>query len=238
MAKRYEHFEAYLTRLQGDTLRLTYDQIRELSGLRSLPRSVYDHPHQYLSSSTSQPIPAAWMRAGWRKFDHNYDDQYIDLHRAVPREATTLADETADDGDSNENPQLVLVKARRGQTNFRNRLLQAYGTTCAITGSEVVALLEAAHIVPHAQEPNYSTSNGLLLRADVHTLFDLHQISINSDCQVVVSRRLHNTEYAQYEWQHLKAFPKAPADQPSAKGLKRHLDMFLAIEAEQHQPGP
>ncbi len=234
MAKKYDAFEAHLRGLTGDTLRLTYDQIREYSGLGALPKSVYAYPHQYLSSSKSQPIPAAWQRAGWRKFNHNYDEQYIDLHRTVPLEAVTLADDTADDGVSNENRQLVSVKTRRGQPDFRARLLRAYGNTCAITGSTVAPLLEAAHIVPHAYETNYSTSNGLPLRADIHTLFDLHLIAIDPDGQVVVSGRLQGTEYAQYQFQRLKAFPEAPADQPSVEGLKRHHDLFLAIETEQY----
>lgn len=228
MAKGYDAFEAHLRNLPGDTVRLTYEQIREHSGLEKLPKSVFLHAHQYLSNSKSQPIPAAWLRAGWRKFNHNYDEQYIDLHRAIPLEAVTLADNAGDDGVDNENRQLVNVKTRRGQPDFRERLRRAYSDTCAITGSIVVPLLEAAHIVPHAQKTNYATSNGLLLRADIHTLFDMHLVAIDPDGQVVVAERLQGTEYAQYQFQRLKAFPETPADQPSLENLKRHHDLFLA----------
>jgi predicted restriction endonuclease len=102
----------------------------------------------------------------------------------------TLADEAGDDGLDNENRQLVNVKTRRGQTDFRERLRRVYGDMCAITGSMVVPLFKAAHITPHAHKTNYATSNGLLLRADIHTLFDMHLIAIDPDGQVVVSRRL------------------------------------------------
>lgn len=230
MAKKYNAFEAHLRSLSGDTVRLTYDQIREHSGLEKLPKSVSDHAHQYLSNSKSQPIPAAWLRAGWRKFNHNYDEQYIDLHRAIPFDAATLVDDAGDDGVDNKNRQLVNIKTRRGQRDFRERLRRIYGDTCAISGSMVVPLLEAAHIVPHAHSTNYATSNGLLLRADIHTLFDMHLIAIDPDGQVVVSRRLQRTEYAQYQFQRLKAFPETPADQPSVERLKRHHDLFLASQ--------
>ncbi|MBH9723589.1 HNH endonuclease [Burkholderia contaminans] len=228
MAKGYDAFETHLRNLPEDTVRLTYEQIREYSGLEKLPKSVFVHAPQYLSNSKSQPIPAAWLRAGWRKFNHNYDEQYIDLHRAVPLEVVTLADETGDDGVDNENRQLVNVKTRRGQPDFRERLRHVYSDTCAITGSIVVPLLEAAHIVPHAHKTDYATSNGLLLRADIHTLFDMHLIAIDPDGQVVVSGRLQGTEYAQYQFQRLKAFPETPDDQPSLENLKRHHDLFLA----------
>jgi len=230
MARKYDAFEAHLRSLPGDTLRLTYDQIREYSGLEKLAKSVSEHAHQYLSNSKSQPIPAAWLRAGWRKFNHNYHEQYIELHRAVPVEAVTLDDDAGDDGVNNENRQLVNVKTRRGQPDFRERLRRAYGDTCAITGSSVVPLLEAAHIVPHARKTNYSTSNGLLLRADIHTLFDMHLIAIDPEHQVVVSARLQGTEYAQYQFQGLVAFPENPADQPCLEELKRHHDLFLALQ--------
>lgn len=230
MAKKYDAFEVYLRSLPGDTVRITYDQIREHSGLEKLAKSVSEHAHQYLSNSESQPIPAAWLRAGWRKFNHNYDEQYIDLHRAVPLEAVTLPDDAGDDGVDNENRQLVNVKTRRGQPDFRKRLRRVYRDTCAITGSIVVPLLEAAHIVPHAHKTNYATSNGLLLRADIHTLFDMHLIGIDPDGQVVVSGRLQGTEYEQYHFQRLKAFPETPAHQPSLEKLKRHYDLFLASQ--------
>ena len=234
MAKKYDAFEAYLRSLPGDTIRLTYDQIREYGGLEKLPKSVSEHAYQYLSNSKSQPIPAAWLRAGWWTFNHNYNEQYIDLHRSVPLEAVTLADDVGDDGVQNENRQLVNVKTRRGQRDFRERLRRAYGDTCAITGSIVVPLLEAAHIVPHAHKTNYATSNGLLLRADMHTLFDMHLIAVDSDGRVVVSGRLQGTEYAQYHLQRLKAFPQTPVDQPSSENLKRHHGRFLASQETTH----
>lgn len=227
---RYDALEAHLRSLPGDTVRLTFDEINKLIAPHELPASAYVHPQQYLSSTKTQPIPAAWMRAGWKKSNHDFDQQYVELRRVVPLEAITLADDVGDDGLDNENRQFVNIKTRRGQADFRNRLRRAYGGTCAITGSTVTPLLEAAHIVPHALKTDYATSNGLLLRADIHTLFDLHLIAIDADGRVAVSRTLEGTEYAQYHGRCFVAFPVASDDQPSTDELKRHHDLFLARE--------
>ena len=64
------------------------------------------------------------------------------------------------------------IAQRRSQPAFRNALLDAYDRKCAITGCEVVEVLEAAHIYPYRGPDTSKVVNGLLLRADVHTLFD------------------------------------------------------------------
>lgn len=70
------------------------------------------------------------------------------------------------------------IEERRGQSEFRKNLLKAYKYKCAITGCNAEEALEAAHIVPCSKEENYDLENGLLLRADIHTLFDLRLINI------------------------------------------------------------
>jgi hypothetical protein len=73
------------------------------------------------------------------------------------------------------------IRARRGQQQFRNALRQRYGDQCVITGCEVLALLEAAHIKPYRGVDDNNAENGLLLRADIHTLFDLYLLGIEPD---------------------------------------------------------
>lgn len=65
------------------------------------------------------------------------------------------------------------IIARRGQAAFRRALLDAYDGRCAVTGCTETNVLEAAHIVGHRSRGRYEVPNGLLLRADWHTLFDL-----------------------------------------------------------------
>lgn len=87
------------------------------------------------------------------------------------------------------------IKERRGQANFRMRLLEAYGRRYCISGCRVEALLEAAHIRPHAEEPYYDTRNGLLLRADLHTLYDLHLLGVDEYGSVVLSPEVNDLDY-------------------------------------------
>jgi hypothetical protein len=73
---------------------------------------------------------------------------------------------------------LRQIKARRGQQKFRNVLRARYGDRCMITGCRLMDVVEAAHIKPHRGQQDDHPANGLLLRADLHTLYDLDFIGI------------------------------------------------------------
>lgn len=91
---------------------------------------------------------------------------------------------------------LKAIKIRRGQQNFRKQLLKIYNSTCIITGCKIVDILEAAHINPYRGTKDNHPSNGLLLRADIHTLFDLNFIAINpKSFAVELSAKLLNSDY-------------------------------------------
>ena len=76
---------------------------------------------------------------------------------------------------------LATIKARRGQDEFRNDLRGRYGDACMVTGCPLLALLEAAHIRPYRGEKDNHPANGLFLRADIHTLFDLDLLGIDPE---------------------------------------------------------
>ena len=116
------------------------------------------------------------------------------------------ADDALHDGSpgSDDARRLAEVKVRRGQDGFRQSLLAAYSRQCAVTGSSVVDLLEAAHIVPHSEETNYRVTNGLLLRADIHTLYDVHLLSVDERSRIHVSKMLKNSEYWGFHGKSLK----------------------------------
>lgn len=76
------------------------------------------------------------------------------------------------------------ILMRRGQSAFREKLLRKYGC-CLITGCDAKEALEAAHIKAFASGGRNHLSNGLLLRADIHTLFDLGRISIDPESWTV-----------------------------------------------------
>jgi len=94
---------------------------------------------------------------------------------------------------------LTAIKSRRGQVNFRQSLLTAFNDTCCITGCSVSSVLEAAHIISHSDETNYKVTNGILLRADIHTLFDLNLIGIDQHGVVHISNELEQSEYSGYQ---------------------------------------
>lgn len=115
------------------------------------------------------------------------------------------------------------IVRRRGQPEFRKQLLKIYGNRCAVTGCDVVATLEAAHILPYKGPETNHPANGLLLRSDIHTLFDLGQITVDpATLAVEVGSELAGTEYDQYQGQKLtEPREKSLAPSPEALGIHR-----------------
>ena len=91
---------------------------------------------------------------------------------------------------------VASVVRRRGQPKFRSALLEAYGGRCAISGCDAEAALEACHIRPYMGPHTNELSNGLLLRADLHTLFDLGLLAVDTATMTaVVAPELEGTTY-------------------------------------------
>lgn len=118
---------------------------------------------------------------------------------------------------------MAAIVRRRGQSTFRKNLMVAYGNACAITGCNLPAVLEAAHVHPYKGEHTNDVSNGLLLRADIHTLFDLGLIAIESKTMAVrVSPELKNSEYEKLDGSLLRQ-PKDPSRRVHPDALNWHL---------------
>ena len=92
---------------------------------------------------------------------------------------------------------------RRGQPEFRQKLLEAYGC-CSITDCISEKALEAAHIRPYSDTKNNDPTNGLLLRADIHTLFDRHLIGIDPDTMTVCVAQSLLKDYGQFYGKRLQ----------------------------------
>lgn len=117
---------------------------------------------------------------------------------------------------------LSAIVRRRGQPTFRLHLLAAYNSRCAITGCEVEAVLDAAHIVPYMGPETNHPGNGLLLRTDLHTLFDLKLVAVDvATMSLLVSPILANTCYEEYRGWILRV-PDDLESQPSQKALEQH----------------
>jgi uncharacterized protein YjbI with pentapeptide repeats len=114
----------------------------------------------------------------------------------------------------------ISVARRQGQSKFRQSLLEAYNYRCAITGCNAQEALEAAHIIPYSETENNHLSNGLLLRADLHTLFDLDLIAINPETMKVhLAPSLRRTDYGELDGKSLK-LPKNKAYFPRRDALQ------------------
>ncbi len=119
---------------------------------------------------------------------------------------------------------LRAIRIRRGQTAFRNTLLAAYGGRCAITDCDIEDVLEAAHISPYSKSYSDHVGNGLLLRADIHTLFDCNLLAFDPETrQLVLAGKLRDSEYAHLPHQVLRE-PSNPADRPNQQYLAERLD--------------
>jgi hypothetical protein len=123
--------------------------------------------------------------------------------------------------------QLAWRTRRQGQPDFRADLLQHYERKCAITGYAVDITLEAAHIEPYVDPLSNALDNGLLLRADVHALFDEHLIGIDASNHVVLSSRLSQSGYADELKGATLFVPKSASARPSNKKLAEHLSRLI-----------
>jgi putative restriction endonuclease len=122
-----------------------------------------------------------------------------------------------------------LTRGRLGQGAFRVLVIDAYDRRCAVTGEKTLPVLEAAHIKPYASQGPHRVSNGLLLRSDLHKLFDLGYVTVTPDLHLEVSPKLktewqNGREYYAYHGQQLRVRPTDPASQPGREFLAWHND--------------
>jgi putative restriction endonuclease len=114
------------------------------------------------------------------------------------------------------------VVRRRGQATFRRKVLAAYRGRCALTGTDVLPALDAAHISPYSGPASDHIENGLLLRSDIHALFDLGLLAIDSaSMRCLLDPSLASTSYADLEGRKLR-LPVDGSKMPSPLALDAH----------------
>jgi len=121
---------------------------------------------------------------------------------------------------------LQEIVRRQGQPKFRKMLLAAYNSKCVVTDCDVESVLEAAHIAPYLGTESNTVQNGLLLRADIHTLFDLGQLKITPDGRIELHETLFGTVYEQYQGQCIKQ-PVTQTNAPSVEALALKYELVL-----------
>lgn len=112
----------------------------------------------------------------------------------------------------------ALVKVRNGQAAYRQQLLQKYGLVCAVTGPCPAEALEAAHLLAFSTHGRHDVDEGLLLRSDIHKLFDRGLVAVHpSSLQVYVSSTIR--DYPAYSGLHGSRLVVSP---PKRTALRQH----------------
>lgn len=121
---------------------------------------------------------------------------------------------------------LRTIRQRRGQKRFRDSLISRYGPRCMVTGCDLLDVLEAAHVWPYRGQEDNHPENGLLLRADIHTLFDLDQLAVDPETlTVLLSPVLEQT--GSYRSLAGTALNANPACRPAREPLLHRWQSFL-----------
>jgi putative restriction endonuclease len=120
-----------------------------------------------------------------------------------------------------------LIKSRLGQGAFRILVIGAYKRKCAISGEKALPVLQAAHIRPFNEQGPNSVNNGLLLRSDLHILFDRGYITVSPEYKIEVSRRIkeefnNGKHYYAFHGKEFNALPKIIEERPSLDYIRWH----------------
>lgn len=120
-----------------------------------------------------------------------------------------------------------LTKHRIGQSAFRVVVTDAYSRECAVTGETALPVLQAAHIKAFSDNGPNEVNNGILLRSDIHTLFDRGYMTIDSNYNIEISSRLkedygNTLGYQQYHGKKLRVLPLEGENKPCKDYLQWH----------------
>ncbi|WP_460364209.1 HNH endonuclease [Actinocorallia lasiicapitis] len=128
------------------------------------------------------------------------------------------------------------TRQRLHQPVFRQRVIQAYETTCAMCRLRHASLLDAAHILPDAHPEGVpSVSNGLALCKIHHAAYDQNILGISPDYRVEVRTDIlaevdgpmlrHGLQEMQGT---LLTLPRHRIDRPSRTALEERYTTFRA----------
>ncbi len=122
----------------------------------------------------------------------------------------------------------VAIRPRLGQGGFRILVTDIYRRHCAITGEKALPVLDAAHIRPVSQGGRHQVQNGILMRTDIHRLFDRGYVTVTPDNRFRVSRRIkedfdNGEPYYALQGRNIW-LPKQPQENPKPELLEWHSD--------------
>lgn len=184
----------------------------------------------FLAEENWIPVPKSWSKNIVRGKGYDIDtDEGKQLLEAV-RERLYLVGEDDDllstSANEPERP-LRLIRGRLGQGAFRALVTDAYTRRCAISGERTLPALEAAHIKDYAKSGPNRIENGLLLRSDLHRLFDAGYVTVTPEHRIEVSPRIreefeNGRDYYRHHGKPLSILPANPGEQPDPGYLAWH----------------
>lgn len=215
-AESFERFEQLIRRYHRTAEQRGFDPI---IGCSILTQPFFWDRHEWIDVNgiwKSQIVNGAY-------FDTE-EDPGAQIWQAV-QQRSQLDSAVAESPDRYGNP--TLIQPRLGQGAFKVLVLDAYRRRCAITGESTLPVLEAAHILPYAEEGPHEIRNGMLLRSDFHKLFDRGLITVTQDLRVEVSSRIqqqwfNGKAYYRLQGQRLANLPESEREHPDARYLAWH----------------
>ena len=188
-------------------------------GCRVLTQTFFKDEKEWL------PVPASWSKniVTFKTYSTDSEDGqrlWEWAQRGVASTALGFAEEAARFGEP------TLIRPRLGQGAFRIVVTDAYQRRCAVTGERTLPALDAAHIRPYAEGGEHSVANGLLLRRDIHCLFDLGYVTVTPAHVFEVSPRIreefeNGRDYYAMHGRPL-LLPRRSELRPEAKALYWH----------------
>ena len=139
------------------------------------------------------PVPQSWSNniVSFKSYDTGSSDGAA-LWESVQNRLSGELPRLGFSDESRRYGEPVLIKPRLGQGAFRILVTDIYNRRCAVTSEKTLPALEAAHIKPFASGGEHRADNGILLRRDLHSLFDLGYVTISPDHHFEVSRRIRD----------------------------------------------
>ncbi|MFQ5765393.1 MAG: HNH endonuclease [Rhodospirillales bacterium] len=180
------------------------------------------------------PVPESWapnIVTGKRYGTDEADGRYLweEVQSRLSGHLNGLHEEQKPFGAEIKRPRYgepTLITPRLGQGTFRLIVTDAYERRCAVTEEKTLPALEAAHIRPYGQGGDHDVKNGILLRRDIHPLFDLGYVTVTNDSHFEVSKRIreefdNGKNYYSLHGRKIR-IPENPNHQPDAELLDWH----------------
>jgi putative restriction endonuclease len=146
----------------------------------------------FFSESEWIPVPQSWSRniVTFKTYDASEADGLALWNAVQDRLERSAAPMLLAEREQERYGVPTLVRPRLGQGAFRLIVTDAYQRRCAVTRERTLPALEAAHIKPFADGGSHEPANGLLLRRDIHSLFDVGYVTVTPDLHFRVSRKI------------------------------------------------